>query len=385
VLLAVGAGVVAAMQVGKVPPALPAIRAELAIGMVEGGWVASLFAVTSATIGIAAGLLGDRFGPRSAAAGALACIALGSLAGGFADGLAWLLAARFLESIGFVGLVVSVPALIVTLTAPGDRGKAIGLWSTYLPTGFALMLLAAPPLLSAQGWRGLWFGNAGLVAAFLLLFWLAFRRMETPAPGQRARRSWREVGQSLARPGAWLLAFCFLLYALQWFAVMTWLPTYLIESQGRPAAGAATITALVVLINIGGNLSGTWLSERRVPRWLLITVSALATGCLGGGIFTGLVPEDAKLVLAFAYSLIAGITPAAALIGAVHHAPSPAHVASTNGIVIQGAQCGSLLGPPVLAWVVGGAAGWSQAPWLFLGLSTCSVVLALVLRRVERR
>ena len=166
---------------------------------------------------------------------------------------------------------------------------------------------------------------------------------------------------------------------------MTWLPSYLIEKQGLTAAGAASLTAFVVLINIGGNLSGTWLSGRRVPRWMLISVSALATAGLGGGIFSELVPEGAKLAMAFAYSLIAGVTPAAALIGAVQHAPSPAHVATSNGIVIQGAQCGSLLGAPVLAWVVSGPGGWAGAPWLFLACSAGSVFLALLLRRVERR
>jgi predicted MFS family arabinose efflux permease len=381
VWLAIAAGYVAAMQVGKVPPALPLLRDQLDVSMVAGGWVASLFSLTSACLGLAAGIGGDRLGPRRTLLLSFVCLALGSLVGGFADGLALLLVGRMLESIGFVGVVVVTPALLVAVTAPGDRRIAVGIWSTYLPVGFALMLLAALLLLPSIGWRGLWFANAGLALAFLVLFWQATRRL---APPPATPRRWREVRQTLGRPGLWLLAFCFLLYSLQWFAVMTWLPTFLVERAGYGIRGLGLVTALVVLINAGGNLAGTWALQRGVSRWSLIAFSALASAGIGGMVFADLLAGDGPLWLAFAYSLASGVTPAAALTGAVQHAPSPAHVGAANGLVVQGAQGGSLLGPPVLALVVTGG-GWQQAPWLFAVASGLSLLLAWGVRRVERR
>ena len=43
VAVALIAGVIAAGHVGKLPPALPSIRAELGMDIVTAGWLASLF------------------------------------------------------------------------------------------------------------------------------------------------------------------------------------------------------------------------------------------------------------------------------------------------------------------------------------------------------
>ena len=51
---------------------------------------------------------------------------------------------------------------------------------------------------------------------------------------------------------------------------------------------------------------------------------------------------------------------------------------------MQAAQCGSLLGPPILAWLVGEAGDWQRASSLFIVASAMSIVLALAIRRLER-
>ena len=56
------------------------------------------------------------------------------------------------------------------------------------------------------------------------------------------------VRATLARPGPWLFGVCFVLFSIQWLALMTWLPTFLIETQGRSLAGASLLTALIVSV-----------------------------------------------------------------------------------------------------------------------------------------
>ena len=170
VALALGVGLIAAFQFGKVPPALPVLRAELGVSMVTGGWLASLLNLVAAGLGIAFGLAADRIGPRWTLLAALGAMAAGGALGGIAQGIAPLLAARLLESLGFVAVVVAAPAQIVRATRADDRNLAIGLWSAYLPAGVSLMLLAAPLVLAAVGWRGLWLANALLAAAYAALF-----------------------------------------------------------------------------------------------------------------------------------------------------------------------------------------------------------------------
>ena len=88
------AAVAATMQIGK---ALPAIRADLGLGMVAAGWAVSLITLIGALIGVATGILADRLGHRRVVAGGLACLVLGSVAGSMADSSGALLMTRFFE------------------------------------------------------------------------------------------------------------------------------------------------------------------------------------------------------------------------------------------------------------------------------------------------
>jgi MFS family permease len=86
-------------------------------------------------------------------------IGLGSALGAFAGSGQSLLAARIVESCGFLGVVIGVPALIRSLAAPADRDLALALWGAYLPAGSAIMMLGGP-YLAAFGWQALWAASA---------------------------------------------------------------------------------------------------------------------------------------------------------------------------------------------------------------------------------
>ena len=112
VILAILAGVVAAAQVGKVPPALPILREELGIGLITAGWVASLVNICGATLGAASGLLIDRAGPRRLMLISLLILGAGGWVGAVAESGATLLISRFLEGLGLVGAAVTAPAIV---------------------------------------------------------------------------------------------------------------------------------------------------------------------------------------------------------------------------------------------------------------------------------
>ncbi|MCG8690052.1 MAG: MFS transporter, partial [Minwuiales bacterium] len=135
VVLATMAGMMGALQVGKVPPAIPTLRADLALGLVAAGWVASTFNAVSAALGVAAGTVTDRFGHRRILLVGILSMAAGSLLGGFATGQTTLLGARLLEGLGFVVTVVAAPSIIVAATAHRDHRVALSIWGSYLPAG----------------------------------------------------------------------------------------------------------------------------------------------------------------------------------------------------------------------------------------------------------
>ena len=55
-------GVSAALHLGKLPPAVPALQASLGIGLIEAGFLLSLVQVASMTLGLVAGLAADTIG-----------------------------------------------------------------------------------------------------------------------------------------------------------------------------------------------------------------------------------------------------------------------------------------------------------------------------------
>ncbi|MBM3490676.1 MAG: MFS transporter [Alphaproteobacteria bacterium] len=384
VTLAVLGGIVVALQVGKVPPAIPALRAELGLGLVEAGLVASLFALLGACSGVPLGALLNRRGPRLAMTAATAALACGAVLGALAQSGAGLLLARVLEGFGFVGIAVSAPRLIVLASLPRDRTLALGLWGTYMPIGMALAMLVGGPLVALAGWRWLWWLASAAALVYLLAFqWLGRRFVLAPEPPAAPLAD--SLRSAFRRPGPWLLAGCFGFYSLQFFAVATWLPTYLSEAAAFSASGAAQWTALVVAANTVGNIVTALLLHRGMARAPLLLVAYLVMAATGTALLTLALPAAAKLLLAVLFTGFGGLLPAAVLAGAALHAPSLRDVPTVAGASVQGANLGNLLGAPAMAAAVSLFGGWAAAPALLLGCCLVGIGLTVCLAVVERR
>src|SRR5580658_1392752 len=129
------AGVVCAMQIGKVPPALSLLREDLSVGLVASAWILSMFSALGALFGSAAGALADRFGSQHVTVASLFVMALASAVGGTAHGAGLLLVSRAIEGSGFVVTVVAVPSQLVAAASGRARHFVPSLWGTYMPVG----------------------------------------------------------------------------------------------------------------------------------------------------------------------------------------------------------------------------------------------------------
>lgn len=156
VLAAVLCGVAVAMNVGKVPIAMPQLRAEFGLSLVAAGWVSSMINTLAVTTALLFGLLGDRIGALRMCFIGLSFSALGGVVALFAGDETALLVSRFAEGAGVVCVAVSAPALLSVACNPIDRRFALGIWSAYLPAGVSLIMLLAPLVMPLGGWRGVW-------------------------------------------------------------------------------------------------------------------------------------------------------------------------------------------------------------------------------------
>lgn len=388
VLLLLAAGVVSAFLIGKAPPALGAIRTDLGVGLVVAGWVISTFNVIGLALGTPAGALTSRLGDRRVVLGGLTLCALASGVGALAQGPTLLLATRVVEGLGFLLVVVGVPSLIMRLAAPADHKLAFGVWGTYMPAGTATMMTASPLLLAPFGWRGLWLGNAALIALFAVVLALATRGLPPPRqenPRRGTMTILADMWQTIVAGGPLMVALAFASYTLQYLAVVGFLPTILVEEEGLTQPQAAALTALVIAANVVGNLAGGALLHRGVPRWRLVATASAVMGLVSFGIYHPAAPLELRYALALVFSTVGGILPATVLGWAPATAPSERHAAVANGLVVQGSHLGQIIGPPALATLAVASGGWTWSPAILASAAIVGIALAWLLRQSERR
>ena len=377
------AGVVAAAFVGKLPGALPALSEEFGLSLVMAGWVVSTFNALAMATAVFFGFIADRAGALRSCIAGLAALVLGGAAGALATSTEMLLASRFVEGTGFIAIGVSAPALIASASVGRDRGLALGIWSAYMPFGFALTLLATPFVLAAAGWRGLWW--ATVVAAVATLLSLLRMRAQFPVPPPRSERTLAGIAQALRQPGPWWCALAMSFYTFQWTAVMVWLPTFLVSERGLTTLVGSTLTALVVGVNVPGNLLGTWLLQRGAPRGRVISVAALLMGVSSALLFAPGLADAARYGACLALSFCGGMTPPAVLTSSQFYARAPGQIASLQGLIIQLSNFGQFLGPPAFAMVVSATGAWNATAYLLVAAACGALIAGAFVDRAERR
>jgi len=377
------AGAMASAQVGKLPPALPLIRAELGFGLVAGGFVLSLFNVLGMTIAVLFGGLAERAGRARMVALGFACIVAGGALGALSPGLSLLMLSRLVEGVGFVAITVSLPYAMVAASSARDQGLVLGIWSIYHPTGMALTMLAAPVLLGLAGWRGLWWILALLCPLVAVLVLRQMRRLDLPKPSPAPFLPL--ALEALRTRGFQLIALVFFAYAFQWVTLMAWLPTFLTESFGSDLGFAALMTALVVLANVPGCLFGGALIRKggRPGPMILIATAIMALCTLG--IFLPGPPVGMRVALCLAFSFFGGLIPPALFTGVPHFAPSIRHVSAGNGMLMQGSALGQFIGAPLVAAAVSlGGGDWVFALGPMLAFCALTALGGVLLGRMRR-
>ena len=367
------------------PPSIPSIRDELDAGLRQAGWLLSTVNLITALGGMAIALTADRFGHRRLVLLGTALCFVASLAGAFAGSVDALLIGRVIEGLGFIAVTVALPTLLLRIATPADQRLVMTLWTSYMPAGAGSMMLIAAIVLPGTSWRVAWLVASGASALMLAtLLWRALPRRELdPLPVKR-RPVLHEMAEVASSGGPLAIALCFGAYSCCWFAVIGFLPTLQVERLGFATSTAAIVTAVVTIVNVGGNLSAGWLMHHGVPRVAVIAGAALSMAVCAAGIFVDGVPDLVRLVLAGIYSAVIGVVPGALFTALPVHAPRPELVGASTGLLMQGSNIGALLGPPITGALVA-SGGWPAAAWLTSVALGVAAGAALFLHWREKR
>jgi MFS family permease len=384
-------GVVAALQIGKLPPALPELSLALGLSLMQAGFLLSLIQLAGMTLALAVGLLADGFGLKRSLLAGLFILGLASGMGSWATSAEGLMFWRAVEGFGFLWVALPAPGLIRQQVKVYELRQLLGYWGGYMPAGTALTLLLGPLWIPAWGWRTWW-----LLFALLswLMVWVVWRVVPpdrvlqtSSAPSQHSMR--RRLVETLSAPGPWLVTLCFGLYSGQWLALVGFLPSIYTQA-GLSGGTLGALTALAAAVNIIGNVMSGKLLQKGVHPSLLLAVGFITMG-LGAYLAFALLTDSMPLlryVGVLLFSSFGGLVPGTLFTLAVRLAPQERNVSTTVGWMQQGSAAGQFAGPPLVAALATWVGGW-QWTWLFMACCCAlgcllSVIIARTLKHLER-
>ncbi|WP_250574449.1 MFS transporter [Nonomuraea sediminis] len=170
---------------------LPSIGAGLHVGTRGLEWTVDAYTIVLAGLLISSGALADRIGRRRVFRIGLVVFAVASVACALAPSIGVLVAARAVQGVG--GSMLSPVALAIVvnvITEPKERARAIGVWAAVFGVSMAAGPLVGGALVSALGWRSVFWINVPVVAVALVLtaLFVPESRAERPrrldGPGQ---------------------------------------------------------------------------------------------------------------------------------------------------------------------------------------------------------
>jgi len=352
------------------------LQADLGLTLVEAGFLLSMVQLAGMLTAIVIGLWADRVGLKRAMVCGLWVLAAAGALGSAVSSVATLLSLRALEGMAFLWVALPAPALIRRLVPAERLAGMMGVWGAYMPLGTALALLGGPLIIPWAGWP-IWWDLFALLSVLMALWVQRSVPADPPVAQARASGLASSLWQTLSKPGPWLVAVMFGVYAAQWLAVVGFLPS-IYSQAGITGAALGGLTALAAAVNMLGNLaSGRLLNAGRMPHHLLWIGYAGMT--LGTSLaFLPLTQDWPWLRYAgvLLFSTLGGLIPATLFALAVRLAPSDRQVATTVGWAQQWSALGQFLGPPAVAWVAARAGGWQLTPLVTGACCAIGVVLA---------
>jgi len=365
-------GVLAAGQLGIVPPLVPALQRDLGLSLAGAGMAVSIVTLVGALFGLPAGGWCERVGHARALSIGILVMAAAAVLCAAADDANTLLAARGLAGAGYLLVVVASPSLMVSTAEPRHHAFALSLWGTFVPAGIALSGIAAATFADGAGWRIIFAVDAVLLAFGLIIAIVAIPRTSEP------RHDERRVSIGALRAAA-PLSIAFFCFALIFLALAGLLPAYLVERLGLPPDAAGRIVAVATAFGIAGSLLAGWLTHRGASLGRLVAVGLIAPTVIAALSFSAAAPVPLA-VAGFAMCFAAGgLVPAAVFASVPQVAADRRAIGPINGLLAQAGSLGSLAGPPLLAlWVEG--TSWSLAPLMLLAVAAIGAASALAVK-----
>ena len=254
----------------------------------EAGYIATGALVTSAIGGWLAGILADRYGRVRILQLTVLWFSFFTFLSGFTQSPEQLFVTRALQGLGFGGEWSVGSVLIAEMIQARHRGKAVGLVQSSWAVGWGISAIAFwavyAMLEPALAWRVLFW--IGVLPALLILY--IRRNISDPEVYHQTRARMKaegDKGNFLEIFSPKLLKTTILASLLAtgmqgaYYAVTTWLPTYLKMERNLSVFGTSGYLLVLILGSFVGYLTSAWLSDK-LGRRRCFMLFALCAGLL---------------------------------------------------------------------------------------------------------
>src|SRR5499426_2092427 len=267
----VGGWALDAMDVQMYSFVIPALITTWGITRPQAGVLGTAALLVSAIGGWLAGWIADRFGRVRTLQVAILWFAIFTFLSGLAQNYSQMFVARALLGLGFGGEWAAGAVLLGESIRAQHRGKALGTmqagWAVGWGAAAILAAIAFTTLPQEIGWRALFM--VGIAPALLVFF--VRRYVEEPPVFLESRAKLRAYGDrpsffEIFKPPLLRIT---LLGGLMgtgaqggYYAVMTWMPTFLRTERGLSIIGSTGYLAVPITGAFCGYLTGGFLSDR---------------------------------------------------------------------------------------------------------------------------
>lgn len=299
--------------------AVDPIQTEIGLSNTEIGYVAMAFTLAYGVFQVPMGRLGDRFGSRLVLTGVVLAWSVFTGLTGAAQGLAMLIAVRFLFGVAEAGAYPNAARIMPRWFPLGERGRVQGVMLASAQIGAVATPVAAAYLIQLAGWRWMFVGFAVLGCAWALGFWWWFRDDPAAHPGMNAAEL-DEIRAAVAPPadnpgpvpwgavvtnrGIIVLSVMMVFSAFYTYFFYTWFQKYLQNAHNLTNVTTGWLASMVMACSAAGMLFGGWIADR-IPLWTSDHFRArrwLGAGCYlaaAGFTFIGVRCEEPFALAAF--------------------------------------------------------------------------------------
>ncbi|MDR3562233.1 MAG: MFS transporter [Negativicutes bacterium] len=269
--------------------AMPVLIKEYGVSPSSAGFLLSAFNIGIALSMLAIGPVTDILRPKKVFPAGVALWSIATWAASLSPSVTFLAITRAIVGVGEASVIPSASRIIADIFRKEDRGKVVGIYFSGTKVGLTIGAPLAAAILSAYGWKAVFYVTGFISAAWLLLWLPIYRESKGVVPPEIPEEDVRPEGVTwlslLTYRSVWGVILGQAGYLFIYFVFITWMPSYLVLERKMSILNTGFVAMLPFLVAVFSGIYSGWLADRWISRGGDLT-TVRRTFIVGGFLFS---------------------------------------------------------------------------------------------------